>query len=119
FNVDLLSTPTPVGQLNLVIGKSNVVIPIGDDSDFVNIWLNLRIKFFLSEDRLAFYTPDSFYVHEGLGFQANDAFKIIFGANDYKQFKTTDVPSVNIRDIKLYEKGKLRYHWPLDLKKGN
>ena len=119
INVDLLSTPTPVGQLNLVIGNNNSVVPVGDATDFVNNWFNFRIKFFLSEDRMVFYTPDSFYVYTDIGFQAKDAFKIIYGANDYQNFKTTDVPSISIRNIRIYERGKLKYYWPLDLRHGS
>ena len=119
INVDLISTPTPADQLNIIIGKSNTVIPVETISTIGNSWINIRIKFFLSDDRLVFYTPDSFYVHENIGFNAKDEFKIIFGANDYNQFKTTDVPSISVKDIKIFEKGTLSYHWPLDLRKGN
>lgn len=118
-NIDLLSTPTPYPQLDLVIGASNSIIPTINPESTINKWINLRIKFFLTEDRLVFYTPDSFYVQEEIGFNRSDEFKIIFGANDYNQFKTTDVPSINLKNIKLSEKGILRYHWPLDEMEGN
>ncbi|HKJ79820.1 MAG TPA: hypothetical protein VKA10_09805, partial [Prolixibacteraceae bacterium] len=117
-NIDLLSTPTPVNELNLVIGNSNTVVPINYPSNYENKWVNLRIKFFLQQDKVVFYTPDTFYVQNNIGFKKTDAFKLIFGANDYQQFKTTDVPSINIRDVKIYEKGKLTHHWPLDSKRG-
>lgn len=119
FNVDLLSTPTPQVSLNIVIGKSNSIIPVSYPPNAINNWINLRIKFIMSEDRMIFYTPDTFYVQEEIGFKKQDAFKIIFGANDYNQFKTTDVPSINIKNVKLIEKGKLKYHWPLDHLEGN
>jgi DNA-binding SARP family transcriptional activator len=118
-NIDLLSTPTPYPQLDLVIGVSNSIIPTIDPESTINKWINLRIKFFLAEDRLIFYTPDSFYVHEEIGFNKRDEFKIIFGANDYNQFKTTDVPSITLKNIKISEKGILRYQWPLDEMEGN
>lgn len=118
-NIDLLSTPTPNSQLNLVIGKNNSVVPTINPENTINNWINLRIKFSLSEDRVIFYTPDSFYVQEDIGFKKRDEFKIIFGANDYNQFKTTDVPSINLKNIKISEKGILRYHWPLDETVGN
>lgn len=119
FNVDLLSTPSPGIQLNLVIGKSNSIIPVNYPANSVNNWINLRIKFNLAEDRMIFYIPDTFYVQEKIGFKENDSFKIIFGANDYNQFKTTDVPSMNIKNVRLIENGNLKYHWTLDVKEGN
>lgn len=118
-NIDLLSTPSPDINLNIVIGKSSSIMPIEYPDYAINNWINLRIKFLLSEDRLIFYTPDTFYVEENIGFKKKDSYKIIFGANDFKQFKTSDVPSMNIKDVKIFEKGKLKYHWPLDEKEGN
>lgn len=118
-NIDLLSTPTPIPQLNLVIGKSNSIVPTINPENTTNNWINLRIKFSLSEERVIFYAPDSFYVQENIGFRKHDEFKIIFGANDYNQFKTTDVPSIILKNIKISEKGILKYHWPLDETKGN
>jgi len=118
-NIDLLSTPTPYVSLNLVIGKSNVIIPTRYHLDWLNNWIKLRIKFILSEDRLIFYTPDTFYVQNNVGLKRQELIKIIFGANDYKQFKNSDVPSMSIKDIKISEKGKLKYNWPLNEREGN
>jgi len=118
-NVDLIITPTPTIFLNLVIGKNNSIIKVGSPYNAIDSWINLRVKFLLSEDRLIFYTPDTFYVQENIGFKNNDYFKIIFGANDYENFKSSDVPLMSIKEIRISEKGKLEYHWPLDEVKGN
>jgi len=118
-NIDLLITPTPSRNLNLVIGKNNSVIQVGSPNNAINNWVNLRIKFLLRENRLIFYTPDTFYVQENIGLKSTDSFKIIFGANDYENFKTSDVPSMSIKDIRIFERGKLEYHWPLDEEKGS
>jgi len=117
-NVDLLSTPSPVLRLNIVAGKNNSYMPVDFPENLVGKWLNLRIKFLLTEDKLIFYTPDSFYVSEGIGFKKKDEFKIIFGANDFNQFKTTDVPSISIKNLKIFEKGILEYSWPLSETEG-
>lgn len=45
--------------------------------------------------------------------------RIAFGVNNNKGFKTTDVPSMKIRDIRITENKKLRYYWPLNDKIGN
>lgn len=114
YNVDLLSTPSPNLRLNVVAGKNNSYIPVSFPANLVGKWINLRIKLLLKEDRLIFYTPDSFYVAGEIGFKEKDEFKIIFGANDFNQFKTTDVPSISIKNLQIFERGVLKYSWPLD-----
>jgi len=118
-NVDLLISPTPAINLSLVIGSTNTVVHLGSINDAIENWINLRIRFLLNEDRLIFYTSDTSYVQNNIGFKKDDSFRIFFGANDYPGFKTSDVPSMKIRDIRIYEEGKLKYHWPLDEVQGN
>ena len=119
INVDLISTPSPDIGLNLIIGKNNSILPVSFPYNYLNNWINLRVKFLLSDDKMIFYTPDSLYVWENIGFKKQDEFKIIFGANDFNIFKTTDVPAMDLKDIKIFEQEKLKYHWPLNLKEGN
>ena len=118
-NIDLISSPNPEAPLNLVVGNIDSIINIDYPENAMNNWISIKIRFMLSEDRLEFYIGDSTYTQDKIGFKKNDTFKIIFGANDYGQFKTTDVPSMNIKNVKLFEKGKLKYHWPLDNNEGN
>jgi DNA-binding SARP family transcriptional activator len=118
YNVDLLSAPSPVLRLNVVAGKNNSYIPVVFPENLVGKWIKLRIKFLLRDDKLIFYTPDSFYVSEGIGFNKKDEFKIIFGANDFNQFKTTDVPSMSIKNLQISENGVLKYAWHLDETEG-
>ncbi len=44
----------------------------------------------------------------------DNCFKFIWGANDYQKFKTRDIPPMRIRDIRILEKDKEKYFWPLD-----
>ena len=117
-NIDLLSKPDAQVGLNLVLGKSHAIIPISYSEDMIGQWVNLRIKFLLNEDKLVLYTPDSSYVQENMGLERVESFKIIFGANHYNQFKNSDVPSMAIKDIVIYENDKIKYHWPLNEKNG-
>ena len=118
-NVDLVISPTPARSLNLIIGSTDSLINLGLIDNAINGWVNFRVKFLLNEERLIFYTPDSFYVQENIGFRRNDSFKIFFGVNEYGNFKTADVPPMIIRDIRISEEGNLKYHWPLDEEQGN
>jgi DNA-binding SARP family transcriptional activator len=119
YNVDLLITPTPTIKLNLIIGKNDSIIQIVTPNNTIDSWVNLRVKFLLKEDRLIFYTPDTFYVQNNVGLKNDDSFKIIFGANDFENYKTSDVPSMSVKDIRIFENGQLKYHWPLDEEKGS
>lgn len=114
INIDLLTTPDPKLNLDLVIGKTNSILQVPSPDFSKKSWVNIRIKFLLSEDRLIFYMPDTFYVKRSIGFKKTDSFKFLFGANSYKQFQTTDVPPMSIKDVKIFEQGKLEYYWPLD-----
>ncbi|HEY4209359.1 MAG TPA: kelch repeat-containing protein, partial [Puia sp.] len=49
----------------------------------------------------------------------DNCFKFLWGANDYQKFKTRDIPPMRIRDIKIFEQGRLKYFWPLDETSGD
>jgi DNA-binding SARP family transcriptional activator len=117
-NVDLIISPTPDIFLNMVIGKTNSIVQVGSPN-INDTWSSLRVKFSLNQDQLIFYTPDTFFVQDNIGFKNDDSFKIIFGASNFENFKTSDVPSISIRDIRIFENGRLKYHWPLDEEEGN
>jgi hypothetical protein len=41
-------------------------------------------------------------------------FKFLWGANDYLKYKTRDIPPMQLKDIKIYENGTMKYYWPLN-----
>lgn len=49
----------------------------------------------------------------------NICFKILFGANDFGEFQTTDVPPMRVRNIQIHEGRKLKYKWALNETTGN
>src|SRR5690606_9895696 len=60
---------------------------------------------------------DSTYT-EKLAIDQKSCLKVLFGYNDYKEFKTTDVPAMKIRNVKILAADRLLHHWPLDLEAG-
>ncbi len=120
WNIDLVKSDTEndTTKFHLVSGKTNSVVNFDFHNDLLKDWKKIRIKFFLTENRIILYTPDTFFVEDNLGLTKKSKCKIIFGSNDYKQFKSTDVPSMNIKDIRILEKGKIKYHWLLNEKEG-
>jgi DNA-binding SARP family transcriptional activator len=50
--------------------------------------------------------------------QPGACYKILFGANHYGSFETTDVPPMKLRNVSLSEEGKVKYVWPLNEEDG-
>lgn len=121
-NIDLLFSNTLLQEesnvldrkLNLVIGNTETLVPLKDFNFSKDNWVNIRVKFLLDQKELIFYTSDSQFIKKPINFKKNDAFKILFGANDYEQFATSDVAIMSIKDIKLYQRGKLLNQYPLN-----
>jgi two-component SAPR family response regulator len=77
-------------------------------------WVDYRLKFNLASHEITFITPDTSITGSGVEFNKKEEIKILFGASDFGQFKTTDTPPMNLRDVKLSQNGILKHHWPLD-----
>ncbi|MCF8273557.1 MAG: hypothetical protein K9I95_06970 [Flavobacteriaceae bacterium] len=118
-NIDLIvsNSASPKGnvrRLNIVIGDTETVVPI----DYLNFnnknWIKLGLKFSLTDNKLLFSVKDSVVLKSYINFEKRESFKFMFGANNYKQFATTDVPDMSIRDIKLFINEKLEHHYSLN-----
>ena len=120
-NIDLLfdKVRLPQGYFRMVAGDK---APFGnfklDSAQLFNSWNRVRLDFDYAHDRLVVHVNAAVFVQTGLHLSGTDSFRISFGACPVQQFKTTDVPPVKIRDIRIAEGGKDRYHWPLDAEKG-
>ena len=116
-NIDLILSLTEEGSntLQLVIGKQISKIAFSIPSKIlISEWTNLKIKL-NPEDRSIFcYVNDTIYKDTLKSWQPGKDFKLFFGANASAHFSTTDVLHMNIKDIKIFDNSKLKYHWPLD-----
>lgn len=115
-NIDLIYDNSSVnqGHFKLVIGDQ--FAPIAFDfpgNDLFSKWNRITLRFQKQQKQIAVvYGNRSFsqpLQHPGKG-----CYKILFGANQYKEFRTTDVPPMKIRDVVLRENGRAAYSWPLD-----
>lgn len=78
-----------------------------------NTWNTITIKFNLESGKLILRSGK--YVSETkINLKKGSCFKILFGANEYQQFKTSDNPPMKIRNIKIVTGNALKYNWPLD-----
>ena len=77
-------------------------------------WTEFRLKVDLKNNKVILSSPNNDFQEEYIGTNLIGEVKILFGMSDFSHFKTSDLPSMNIKDICIYEKGKLAYSWLLD-----
>jgi hypothetical protein len=120
-NIDLLfdKVRLPQGYFRMVVGDRT---PFGsfklDSAQLFNSWNSVRLEFDYAHDRLLVHINKDVFVQTGLHLAAADSFRISFGACPVQQFKTTDVPPMKVRDIRITLGGTELRHWPLDAEKG-
>lgn len=120
-NIDILydRRSTDGMHFKVVIGEtfSNIAFNI-DQEKLFNKWTRFRLIVYSERKQLDLYADNKKY-STSLKAMPRKCYKILFGANDFNDFKTTDVPAMKIRDIKVFDSGKLSYYWKLNEDKGN
>ncbi|MFA6085662.1 galactose oxidase [Mucilaginibacter sp.] len=119
-NIDLVyDAQTKFKHFNVIIGErfSKISFDIERDQLF-NSWNNIRVKFDFDHDRILFYNGKTMFVESGLHLKKNSCYKILFGTNNYRQFQSTDIPPMKLRNILIKENSKLKYNWPLSEESG-
>lgn len=81
-------------------------------------WHKMQISFDVEHSQLVIRTGNRSFVQQNVPLEKSGCFKILFGANNYKRFSTTDIPPMNIREIRIFQQQGLRYYWPLNEKSG-
>ncbi|KAA2238935.1 galactose oxidase [Chitinophaga agrisoli] len=81
-------------------------------------WHNIRLQFDAAKSTLR-VIADGRAFEQPLALRGRNCYKLLFGANDYKSFKNTDVPPMMIRNVRILEDKKLRHCWPLNEDAGN
>jgi two-component SAPR family response regulator len=117
MNIDLVYGNRSEGNrdFSIVEGKNVSEIAFNVDPALLwGDWINFRIKFLLEEDRIMFFEQDNVHVDSTIDLDTKSRVCMSFGACPRENFISNDVPPIMIRDIQLFEKGKLRNHWPLD-----
>lgn len=106
---------TEKNHFNLVIGDNlagvSFTIP---DARLYSKWNNIQLKFNRSKSELTVAVNGKSFLQRNVQINKASYYKMVFGANRFVPFETTDVPPMKIRNIKIVDKGKLKYHWPLN-----
>ena len=91
---------------------SNVSFQI-DSPRLYREWNRINLKFNLENQTIQFEVNGKLVgtCNTPLNFRC---FKFFWGANDYLKYKTRDIPPMQLKDIKIYENGIMKYWWPLN-----
>jgi len=119
-NIDLVyNEQAGKNHFNVIVGDrlSKIAFDISPGQLF-NEWNKVRLKFDLDHDRLILSCGHTTLIEPGLHLKKNACYKILFGTNSYKQFQTTDIPPMKLRDIRIVENNQVKYNWPLSEESG-
>ncbi len=115
-NIDLIYDRRPIvdKHFRVIHGDQflNAAFDINRDSLFEG-WTEVAFKFDASKNALIF-RQGGVEITEHIELKKDGCVKVLFGFNNHKDFKITDVPAMKIRNIRIKEGGKLKNHWPLD-----
>ncbi|MFB2118311.1 galactose oxidase [Parapedobacter sp. 2B3] len=119
-NIDLLydRLDNVEKHFKIVLGDkfSNIAFNI-DSSKLFKEWVRIAIKLDAKSGLLTVTCGDNVYTGK-LAIGTQSCLKVLFGYNDYKTFKTTDVPAMKIRNVQIRKGKRLAHHWPLDEEEG-
>lgn len=80
-------------------------------------WNNIRLRFDFNQQKLILTAGGKSY-SQPIRLEKGSCYKMLFGSNDDKEFRTTDVPPMKIRNIRILENDKPSYQWLLDEENG-
>ena len=90
-----------------------------DFKELCNEWNTFHFLFDTKNSKISVNLSDTIVIVDGLALKNGEKANLFFGLCDYENFKTTDIPAMNIRDIKLIQNKKIIHNWPLDELSGN
>ncbi|HUH32459.1 MAG TPA: hypothetical protein VLZ28_00820, partial [Daejeonella sp.] len=121
-NIDLIYDQKRTGSKNFKVIANNKFSNIAfrlDSNALYKKWNNFSMKYYPGNKKLIFTYNGQQLVENNVDFNNSNCLKLLFGANQYKKIKTTDVPPMNIRNIRILENQKLKHRWKLDEISGN
>ncbi|WP_345952910.1 galactose oxidase [Mucilaginibacter sp. PAMB04168] len=120
-NVDLVyNAEMPNNHFNVITGEklSSIIFDI-EKRKLFNSWNKIRIRFDFEKRQILLHDGSKWYVEKRLPFKKASTYKVLLGGSLFKQFQTTDVPPMKIRNVKIFEAGALKYNWRLNEEKGS
>lgn len=113
-NIDLIYDERTIDNkhFKLIVGDkiSDITFNIDLEQLYRN-WYTMSLSFNVEKKEITLTVDGQVYTHKNA--EIGTCYKILFGANNYKEFKVTDVPPIKIKDIEIYERNKKKYQWRL------
>lgn len=118
-NFDLIYN-TSKNQFDVIIGDSLSRISFNiARNDLFDHWNHLKIDFNGDRNELKVTSKGKSYIQKNVRLAKGACYKLLFGANKFEPFATTDVPPMKIRNIRILKNGDVEHYWPLDETDGN
>src|ERR1700754_4779156 len=114
-NIDLVyDNQADTKHFKIIIGEKLSRISFNiDERVLFNNWSRLRILIDFKNDKLTLFAGNAAYSESGVHLKPSTNYKLLFGANAYRQYQTTDLPPFKLRDVKVMQNDKLLSWWPL------
>ena len=115
-NIDLIydKDTREKNHFKIIVGDkfTKIAFDIADASLYSK-WNTLKLKFDYEQGKLTL-THGKFSGQTKLSLKSNNCFKVLFGANEYQRFKTSDNPPMKLRNVRITQEDKQKYYWPLN-----
>jgi len=112
-NIDLLYNEKDA-VFNTIVGGTFTNINFSINKEILyGKWTKITYQYF--KDSLSCFINNKLYKTVRTSLK-DKCFRILFGANNSREFSTTDVPPMVIRNLSIEENGRLAYLWPLSSK---
>lgn len=120
-NIDLIYDNQPnTKHFKLIIGEHLTQIQFNlPDKLLFEDWTNFKIVADFKNDKISLIAGGNTYTESNAHLKQGSNYKLLFGANAYKQYQSTDLPPMKLRDVKLLQQDKLVDYWPLNEYNGN
>ncbi len=116
-NIDLIHGVVPGNPNNfeLILDEktSDIAFKVPLD-DLRKDWLKIRLELDFEAGQINFYYNDIALTEELNSYDPKSGFRLMFGANSYGNFSSTDVPNMIIRDVQVESGKNTSINWPLN-----
>ncbi|WPU99663.1 galactose oxidase [Mucilaginibacter sp. cycad4] len=114
-NIDLVyDNQANTRHFKIIIGEKLSKISFNiDEKILFNNWSRLRILIDFKNNKLTVFAGKEAFSEAGTHLKQSTSYKLLFGANAYRQYQTTDLPPFKLRDVKVAQNDKLLAWWPL------
>jgi DNA-binding SARP family transcriptional activator len=120
-NIDLVyDNQANTRHFKIIVGDRLSKISFNiDDKLLFERWNKLRLVIDYKHDKITVYSGGQAFEEPGIHLQQSRNYKLLFGANAYRQYQTTDLPPIKLRDVNVLQGDKKIANWPLSEWDGN